>query len=194
MNLNPLTMKKLFLFYFLLWAAFMVNAQTLTAGLYTSADGYYTVSVSQEGNDITLTEPNKVNLYRSSGGNMYYHTEPKYADYYLKVTGAQEYYTGKKGGTEYQFTYSGNSTDEVLADSIANCPLYTKYLTLSGEDELNAQVWTFCGAAALVKCTYNEQGANEYVASVIVTLKSFLEDPSTCPCTDVIPQTVWNAH
>ena len=138
-------------------------AQTLTNGNYTSADGYYTVSVVHQNNEITLTEPNKVNVYQNAGNNMYYHTEPKYADYYLKITGTQQYYTGKNGGTEYLFTFSGSNTlQDDLAGGIDNCPLYDKYENLASEDELNAQVWTFCGAAALVKCTYNEEGASGY--------------------------------
>lgn len=170
-------------------------AQTLTNGNYTSADGYYTVSVVHQNNEITLTEPNKVNVYQNAGNNMYYHTEPKYADYYLKIAGTQQYYTGKNGGTEYLFTFSGSNTlQDDLAAGIDNCPLYDKYENLASEDELNAQVWTFCGAAALVKCTYNEEGASKYIKDVIVTLKLIMTDPSTCPCTDVISQAVWNAN
>ncbi len=172
----------------------VTGAQTLVTGNYTSSDGYYTVSVSQEGDEVTLTEPNKVNVYKNSGGNKYYHTEAKYAAYYIRVTGDKEYYTGKDGGQEYLFNYSGGISVDDLASGADNCPLYQKYLNLADEDEVNAQAWTFCGAAALVKCTYTEEGAEQYVSGVILTLKSMMDDTSTCPCTDVIPESVWDAN
>jgi len=187
-------MKKIITFLLFL-AAITVNAQTLTNGNYTSADGYYTVKITHNGNEITLTEPNKVNEYQSSGGNVYYHTEPKYADYYLKVTGTQQYYTGKNGGTEYLFTFSGsNKLQDDLAEGMDNCPLYDKYESLASEDEVNVQTWSFCGAAALVQCTYDEEGAKEYIKGIITTLRLILTDPDICPCTDVISQAVWNAN
>jgi len=187
-------MKKIFTIL-LLFTTLAINAQTLSSGNYTSADGNYTVAVAHNGNEVTLTEPNKVNVYQSNGGNVYYHTEPKYADYYLKITGTHEYYTGKNGGAEYLFTFAGSNTlQEDLAEGIDNCPLYDKYENLASEDEVNAQTWAFCGAAALVQCTYNEEGAKEYIKGVITTLRLILTDPDTCPCTDVISKAVWDAN
>ena len=185
---------RILLLLIMLIATSVCNAQTLVTGNYTSSDGYYTVAVSQEGNEVTLTEPNKVNVYRSNGSNVYYHTEPKYASYYIKVTGEKQYYTGKDGGQEYLFSYSGGISQEELAAGMDNCPLYDKYLEKADEDEVNAQTWTFCGAAALVKCTYTEEGAQQYIAAVVLTLKSIMDDTSTCPCTDVISESVWDAN
>jgi len=188
-------MKKLITILLLL-TVITIKAQTLSNGNYTSADGNYTVSVEHSQNQITLTEPNKINVYQSIGGNVYYHTEPKYSDYYLKVTSTYEYYAGKKNGsTEYLFTFSGSNTlQEDLAEGMDNCPLYDKYENLAAEDELNAQAWTFCAAAALVQCTYNTDGAKKYIKDIITTLKLIATDPSTCPCIDVIPETVWDAN
>lgn len=181
--------------FLLFLAAITVNAQTLTNGNYTSADGNYTVAVAHNGNEITLTEPNKVNVYQSNGDNVYYHTEPKYADYYLKITSTHDYYTGKNGGTEYLFTFAGSNTlQDDLAEGIDNCPLYDKYENLASEDEVNVQTWTFCGAAALMQCTYNAEGAKKYISDIITTLKLILTDSTTCPCTDVIPQAVWDTN
>lgn len=187
-------MKKLILLFFLVFSTNII-AQTLFTGNYSSSDmGYtYTVIVKHEGDVITLTEPNKVNQYKNTRGNFYYHTEPKYSNYYIKVVSANKYYVGKQGGNEQLFTLSGNNTveSEVLATGIDNCPLYDKYLNLTTSDENEVQAWAFCGAAALAKCTYTD--VTDYIKPIIVALKSILVDASTCPCTDVIKQNEWNA-
>lgn len=185
------------LFFF--WVAVFFNpiflmAQQLAAGNYTSSDGNYTVSVSQEGDFITLIEPNRESVYKSAGDNYYYHTEEKYANYYLRVAGENDFYSGKNGGSEHAFSFSGAaiSTDN-MEEASKNCPLYDKYLKLSEEDDTEVQAWTFCGAAALANCTYNEKGASQYIDGIILTLKTILVNPEICPCTDVISQVRWNS-
>ena len=177
---------------------FFVNnivAQTLSTGNYASSDlGYtYTVSVKHEGNIITITEPNRVNQYKSNGGNTYYHTEQKYANFYVKVASDDKYYVGKQGSKEQLFTLSGGNTnqEQTLPSGIDNCPLYDKYLQLSKTDHVNTQAWAFCGAAALAKCTYTD--AASYLKPLIEALKSIMDDNAKCPCTEVITQTEWNA-
>jgi len=188
-------MKKLILLFFVVLGTSTMFSQTLTAGNYSSSDlGYtYTVILKHEGNVITLTEPNKVNQYKSSGGSTYYHTEPKYSHYYIRVGGKDRYYVGKQGGTEQLFTLSGNSTNEseVLSGGIDNCPLYDKYLGLATGEGDEVQAWAFCGAAALAKCTYTD--VNDYIEPIIKGLKSIIVDSSVCPCTDVISQSEWDA-
>ena len=175
--------------------SFSIKAQILTSGNYKSNDlGYaYTVVVEQEGNVITITEPNKVNEYKSSGGNTYYHTEPKYAHFYIKVASNTSYYAGKQGGSQQLFNYSGENTNEneVLLSGIDDCPLYDKYLNLTQSDDIDAQSWAFCGAAALAKCTYSE--LDSYLETIIKSMKSIMENPSKCPCEDVISKTQWNS-
>ena len=188
-------MKKLILIIFIVFSTNNIIAQTLSTGNYSSSDmGYtYTVIVKHEGNVITLTEPNKVNQYKNTGGNTYYHTEPKYSHYYIKVVSNDKYYVGKQGGTEQLFTLSGNNTteSEVLLSGIDNCPLYDKYLNLTTNDKDEVQAWAFCGAAALAKCTYTD--ISDYLKPIIKALKSIVVDTSKCPCTDVINQSEWNA-
>ncbi|WP_374398602.1 hypothetical protein [Flavobacterium sp.] len=177
---------------------FSVNtiiAQTLSSGNYSSSDlGYtYTVIVKQEGNVITITEPNRTNQYKSNGGNTYYHTEQKYSHFYIKVIADNKYYAGKQGGSQQLFTFSGGNTneEEVLPSGIDDCPLYDKYLDLTTNDHDDAQAWAFCGAAALAKCTYTD--VTPYLKPLIQALKSIVEDTSKCPCTDVITQNEWNS-
>ena len=183
-------MKQLFLILCIMQLSF-AGAQTLTSGNYTSSDGNYTVHTSQEGNEVTITEPNKVNLYKSNGSNIYYHTEDKYAEYYIKVKSSKEYYTGKKGGSEFLFTYSGAGA--ALSSGTDDCPLYNKYSELLADDEANTQAWTFCAAAAIAICTYNKEGGDEYVKSVAMALKSMMDEGASCPCEDVISRSIWNS-
>lgn len=187
-------MKKTILFLILGFSIQTAIAQTLTSGHYSSADlGYtYTVMVEHQDNIITITEPNKVNEYKGSGGNTYIHTEPKYAHFYVRVAGSDRYYAGKQGGTEQLFVLSGNSTgsSDVLG-GIDNCPLYDKYLDLTSSGDDDAQAWAFCGAAALARCTYSD--LEDYLEPIIKALKSIVVDSLTCPCTDVISQSEWNA-
>jgi len=187
-------MKKVILLFFVVFSVNTMLSQTLTSGNYSSSDlGYtYTVTLKHEGNVITLTEPNKVNQYKSSGGNTYYHTETKYSHYYIKVAGNDRYYVGKQGGTEQLFTLSGSNTieSEELSTGIDNCPLYDKYLALTSGDDDEVQAWAFCAAAALAKCTYTD--IEDYLKPIIKGLKSIIVDASKCPCTDVISQSEWN--
>lgn len=188
-------MKKVILLFFVVFSVNTMISQTLTSGNYSSSDlrYTYTVIIEHEGNIITLTEPNKVNQYKSTGGNTYYHTEAKYSNYYIRVVGNNKYYVGKQGSNEQLFTLSGNSTieSEVLPTGIDNCPLYDNYLKLTTGEGDEVQAWAFCAAAALAKCTYTD--VNDYLKPIIKGLKSIIVDTSKCPCTDVISQSEWNA-
>lgn len=174
----------------------IVLAQELNSGTYSSSDlGYtYTVVIKQEGNIITITEPNKVNQYKSSGGNMYYHIEQKYAHFYIKVIDNNQYYAGKQSGKEQLFTFAGSNTDEdeALPSGIDDCPIYDIYLERSQTDHTDAQAWVFCAAAALAKCTYSSD-LNIYLDPLILALKYIVEDTSICPCTDAITPNEWNS-
>mgnify|MGYP003403320886 FL=1 len=188
-------LKKIIILIFVVFSVNTIMAQTLSSRNYSSSDlGYtYTVSVKHEGHIITITESNRVNQYKSNGGNTYYHIEQKYAHFYIKVAAGNKYYAGKQGSSEQVFTYSGGQTnqEEALPSGIDNCPLYDKYLKLSKTDHVNTQAWAFCGAAALAKCTYTD--ATPYLKPLIEALKSIMEEASKCPCTDAIKQSEWNA-
>lgn len=188
-------LKKIVLLTFAVFSMYNIIAQTLSSGNYSSSDlGYtYTVSVKQEGNIITLTESNRVNRYKSNGGNTYYHTDQQYAHFYIRVAASNKYYAGKQGSGEQLFTFSGGNTnqEEPLPSGIDNCPLYEHYLKLSKTDHVNTQTWAFCGAAALAKCMYTD--AAPYLKPLIESLKSIMEENAKCPCTDVITQAEWKA-
>lgn len=191
MNLNIFFCFSIFLF------GSQLFSQTLLEGNYSSSDlgMTYTVITKQEGNVITVTEPNRVNQYKSNGGNTYYHSEPKYSHFYIRVVANNKYYAGKNGGSEQLFSYSGSNTDEneVLPSGIDDCPVYEKYLQLSQTDHNDAQAWVFCGAAALAKCTYSDP--KPYLNPLIQGLKVIVSDANVteCPCKDAITVQEWNS-
>ncbi|RZK40920.1 MAG: hypothetical protein EOO90_13205 [Pedobacter sp.] len=172
-----------------------ISAQTLSKGNYTSSDGRYTVIVEHDGNAIKITEPNKINLYKGSGSTKYFHSEAKYAGYYIRVAGTGKYYTGKTGSPEFLFVFSGKNTDEkeVLASGTDNCPLYDKYTTKISKDPENTHIWVYCAAAALAYCTYNVDKQQEMLTPIIKGLKSVLENTERCPCEDVIKPAIWKS-
>lgn len=188
-------MKNLFAIIIIFIGIGPIKAQILSSGNYTSSDGMLTVAISHEKNMIWLTSPSKTDEYKLRAGNVYYHTDPKYSGYYIRVTGTNKYYTGKSGGGEYLFNFSGeNSSSSVeLPLGIDNCPLYDKYLKLAQTDETEVQAWTFCGAAAFAKCTYNKLGVLEYITPIIKAMKYIVEDVSKCPCEDAITAQEWNS-
>lgn len=193
-------MKKIFLLLTICFT-WIVNAQTLKSGNYVGnvsltqdLGNSYTVIIKHEDNIITLTEPNRVSQYKSSGGNIYWHTEAKYANvFYLKVESQTKFYAGKKGEGEGSYTYQDENTNvkEVLPSGANNCPLYEKYLKLTETESNDTQGWVFCGAAALVKCTYTD--VSEHLPPIIKGLKLITEDQTKCPCSDVITQNEWNS-
>jgi len=185
-------MRTKFYFILLILACFILNAQALQTGNYTSSDGNYTVSIEQNGDEISLIEPNKSNIYKKTTSDYYYHTEPKYNTYYVRLVGNNKFYSGKNDGKEFLFTLSSTNPSEAI-ESVDNCPLYDKYLKLSQEDPVEVQAWTFCGAAAIAKCTYNAEASQSYNKTIIAGLKAILEDQNRCPCEDVISKSEWDA-
>jgi len=188
-------MKKLLLMIIIVFQSNNTMAQTLTSGTYFSSDlgPTYTVNTEQKGNIIIVTEPNRINRYIKSDGNVYFHSEAKYDHFYLRVIADNKYFAGKKGGGEQLFTLVGLPaiTGETLPSGIDDCPLYEKYLNLSKNDETEIQAWAFCGAAALAKCSYSD--ARSYLEPLIKALKSIMVDPLVCPCTDAISQYEWES-
>lgn len=168
------------------------SAQTLKKGNYTSSDGKYTVSVEQNGSLISIIEPNKKNTYKKANANYFYHADPKYGEFYVRVVSDSKFYSGKTNGGENLFTANNSESEETIT-SADNCPLYDKYLKLSKNDPEETQAWSFCAAAALAKCTYNPTASVAYVKAIIESLKSILVDQSKCPCEDVITKAEWNA-
>lgn len=166
-------------------------AQKPREGLYQSADGAYQFSLKNlSDSSIEVTETNMTSVYNKIG-NTYQHSTPKYAHFMMRVNGPTEMVAFKTNtNQETKYTWIGNTT---LSEE--DCPLAEKYQTLA-EDDSNpdAQAFSFCAAAALMKCSYTSQGFAAYAATMVKTMKLIIVDAAKCPCTDVIPQSIWDAN
>lgn len=185
---------------FVLALPFIAQAQIqLKPGYYKSQDGYITITIEHEGDIIRMKEPTRTNEYKRTAGNTYQHTEDKYANYGLIVTDGEHMDATKDGKANHTWTWTGKAPtaeDFVKADDDEEdgCPLAEKYMALAEKDKTDTQVYTFCGAAALMKCNMNSDGFAAYVGQAITSLKSIMVNPSVNPCTDVFTAVQWSAH
>jgi hypothetical protein len=171
----------------------------LKNGYYKSQDGYITITIEHEGDIIRMKEPTRTNEYKRTGGNTYQHTEDKYSNYGLIVTDAEHMDATKDGRSNHTWTWSGKApTAEDFVkdadDEEDGCPVAEKYMTLAENDKTDTQVYTFCGAAALMKCNMNSDGYAEYARQAITSLKQIMVNPNVNPCTDVFTAAQWSAN
>lgn len=178
----------LFLSFCCLWNAF---AQQAKEGLYQSADGVAQFSLKNlDDSSIQVTETNMTSVYNKNGDS-YQHSDARYSQYMMRVNAPTEIIAFKStGGNETKYTWIGstNLTEE-------DCPLGEKYQGLA-EDDSNPEVqaYSFCAAAAMMKCSYTPEGFAAYAATITKTMKLIMVDVNKCPCTDVIPQSIWDAN
>lgn len=184
-------MKNYLTLLFVSCSIFIANAQQPKEGRYQSADGSYQFSLKNlNDSSIEVTESNLTSVYNKSG-NAYQHSNPKYAQFMMRVNAPTEIVAFKTNGKqETKYTWIGNRT---LSEE--DCPLAEKYQTLA-EDDSNPEVqaYSFCAAAAMMKCSYTPQGFAAYAATMVKTMKLIIVDAAKCPCTDVIPQSIWDAN
>lgn len=184
-------MKNYLTILFVICCFLLTYAQQPKEGLYQSADGAYQFSLKNlSDSSIEVTETNMTSVYNKSG-NAYQHSIPKYAHFMMRVISPTEMVAFKTNtNQETKYTWIGNTT---LSEE--DCPLAEKYQTLA-EDDSNPEVqaYSFCAAAAMMKCSYTPQGFAAYAATMVKTMKLIIVDATKCPCTDVIPQSIWNAN
>jgi hypothetical protein len=171
----------------------------LKNGYYKSQDGYITITIEHKGDVISMQEPTRTNEYKRTAGNTYQHTEEKYANYGLIVTDPEHMDATKDGKANHTWTWSGKApTAEDFVkdadDEEDGCPIAEKYMNLAKDDKSDTQVYTFCGAAALMKCNMNAEGYEAYVGQAITSLKQIMVNPGVNPCTDVFSTGQWNAY
>ena len=61
-------------------------------------------------------------------------------------------------------------------------------------DPKDAQMWSFCAAAAIGKSSFNADAYETYVAKIVASLKQIMVTPDKCPCEDAIPATFWRRY
>lgn len=186
-----------FLIFALICVFGMAKAQIkLTSGQYTTADGYYTVTINFEGSTLTLIEPNLTSIYTKVSGNVFSYVHPKSkTDYRIEVMDPSTIQTFKVGSENNRYTIklsstSMNSDNEQFKTYSA---MAERYKTKMETDKKDAQLWSFCAAAAYARSTMNEEGFSAYAEKIVSSIKQIITNKTKCPCEDAIPATIWSS-
>ncbi|RZK55111.1 MAG: hypothetical protein EOO87_08730 [Pedobacter sp.] len=173
------------------------NAQIkLTSGQYTTEDGYYTVTINFSGDKLTLIEPNTTSVYDKVEANIFRFIHPRSkTDYRIEVIDPNTIQTFKPNVNNSRFTIRRSSSD-----ATANNEQFKRYFALAEHykakmisDKKDAQLWSFCAAAAMARSSMNEEGFADYASKVASSVKLIIVNKSKCPCEDAIPTAIWSA-
>lgn len=168
----------------------------LTSGQYTTEDGYYTVTINFSDNELTLIEPNRTSVYSRLTGNVFRFVHPtNKIDYRIEVMDPSTIQTFKPDPASGRFTLRLSSKD-----ATANNEQFKKYFALAEKykakmlsDKKDAQLWSFCAAAAMARSSMNDDGFKEYAKKVSASIKLIIINKTNCPCEDAIPAAIWNS-
>lgn len=192
-------MKTLFLAFFLLCLPALTLAQTnLKAGTYTTEDGSYSIDVRYDAksNTITIVEPNKTSNYTAVGRGEYGFTNPKNGiEYRLAILNATTLEAFKPGGraSSTKLYFSGGADEPAPSKDVEKYEkIAQKYLDKMESDSDDAQLWSFCAAAATARGTMNADGFESYATKIVKGMVSIMEDKTINPCDDAIPASIWN--
>lgn len=191
-------MKFTFLFVFLFLSATLIGQKIPSSGYYTSTDGNYTITVLFKDKILTIVEPNKKSPYALVAGNEYHFTNPTNGiEYLIEVVDETTLamYKPANRANKYKFYFTGS------ANKPANLEKFNKYFSVAKmylermkTDAKDAQLWSFCAAAANARSSFNEEGFEEYLSKIIPSMKALLEDKTKCPCTEAIDQDMFTKH
>ncbi len=165
------------------------------SGAYTSSNGFYTVNIKFVDKTLVVTEPNKESVYVMTSPNVYEFTNPTNGKKYKIEVGDETTLIayGSTGSTNYY--YSG---DKEKAATPEQFEFYKKvaeeYKKKATDDAPNAQLWTFCSAAAMNRATLNSAGFEEYAKTVILSIRQIVTDQMNCPCPRAIPPAMWRKY
>jgi len=172
------------------------NAQIkLTSGQYTTQDGYYTVTINFTDKELTLIEPNRTSVYHKLEGNVFQFIHPtSKIDYRIEVTSPTTIQTFKPTANSTRYTLTLSSKDATATNEQFNTyfALAEKYKAKMSSDKKDAQLWSFCAAAAMARSSMNEEGFKEYATKVASSIKLIIINKAKCPCEDAIPVDIWN--
>ncbi len=172
-----------------------VNAQILPEqGVYSSEDGYYSITIAynKETKVFTIVEPNKTSNYTFVSGNEYrFVNSTNGIEYLVEIVSTEKFAAYKPGNkaNRSMFYFSGNaSTPATNKEFIDYSKIAAKYKEKMKTDPKDAQLWSFCAAAANARSSFSKEGFEEYVAKIVPSMKAILEKKDKCPCTDAIDQ------
>lgn len=184
------------IFALLIFASINAKGQIkLTSGQYTTEDGYYTVTINFSGNQLTLIEPNTTSVYEKIDKNIFRFIHPRSkTDYRIEVMDSNTIQTFKPFVNNSRFTIKLSNSD-----AIADNEHFKKYFALAEHykakmqsDKKDAQLWSFCAAAAMARSSMNEEGFKVYATKIALSIKQIIVNKTKCPCEDALPLSVWN--
>ncbi|WP_410221877.1 hypothetical protein [Pedobacter sp.] len=167
----------------------------LTSGQYTTEDGYYTVTINFTDKELTLIEPNRTSVYHKLEGNVFQFIHPtNKIDYRIEVTSPTTIQTFKPTVNSSRYTLTLSSKNATASNEQFNTyfALAEKYKAKMLSDKKDAQLWSFCAAAAMARSSMNEEGFKEYASKIVSSIKLIVTDKTKCPCEDAIPTNIWN--
>ncbi|TKC10718.1 hypothetical protein FA048_11140 [Pedobacter polaris] len=184
------------LFVMLVCATTFVRAQIkLISGQYTTEDGYYTVTINYNQNSLTLIEPNLTSTYNRVEGNIFsYVHQRNNVDYRIEVINPSTIQTFKQGVANSRHTIKLTSTSNVASSEQFKTyyAMAERYKAKMLTDKKDAQLWSFCAAAAMARSTMNDEGFKNYATKVSSSIKLITINKAKCPCEDAIPTDIWN--
>lgn len=169
----------------------------LTSGQYTTEDGYYTITINFDGNSLTVIEPNRTSVYTKVENNVYRFIHPtNKIDYRIEVMDPSTIQTFKPAVDNSRYTIRLSK-----GDNTANNEQFKTYFAMAERykakmltDKKDAQLWSFCAAAAMARSSMNEEGFNEYAGKIVASLKPIVINKTKCPCEDAIPPVIWSKN
>ncbi|WP_199139112.1 hypothetical protein [Pedobacter sp. ASV12] len=167
-----------------------------TSGQYTTADGYYTVTINFESNTLTLIEPNRTSIYTKVSDNIFSFIHPtSKIDYRIEVMDPQTIQTFKANVSSSRYTLKLSSTSESSSNEQYKTysAMAERYKAKMLTDKKDAQLWSFCAAAAYARSTMNDEGFKEYATQISSSIKLIIVNKAKCPCEDAIPPAIWNS-
>jgi hypothetical protein len=168
----------------------------LTSGQYTTEDGYYTVTINFNQNELTLIEPNRTSVYTRLAGNIFRFIHPtNKIDYRIEVMDPSTIQTFKPNVSNSRFTIRLNNASTTATNQQFNTyfAMAERYKAKMLTDKKDAQLWSFCAAAAMARSSMNEEGFKDYATKVSESIKLIIVNKAKCPCADAIPVEIWNS-
>lgn len=185
-----------FMITFLICVSAFAKAQIkLASGQYITEDGYYTVTINFNENTLTLIEPNLTSIYKKVAPNIYSYVHARNnVDYRIEVKDASTIQTYKQGVDNSRYTIKLTNSSEVASSAKFKqyYALAEQYKAKMQTDKKDAQLWSFCAAAAMARSTMNDEGFADYATKVASSIKQIIINKTKCPCEDAIPIAVWN--
>lgn len=191
-------MKITSLLFAILFSVICVAQKIPSAGIYTSTDGYYSITVMFKDKILTIVEPNKTSPYTLVAGNEYYFKNPTNGiEYLIEVVDETTLamYKPTNRANKYKFYFTGSANTPANNEKFKKFfPIAKNYLEKMKTDSKDAQLWSFCAAAANARSSFNDEGFEEYLSKLVPSMKAILENKTKCPCTDAIDQDMFDRH